>query len=595
MFCVLVQRRYFVKYARYYSTTKHAKKEIGYWKQEENVENFLQKLKLELNLKTPLDWNSVTHKEIHNHGGGSLFRDYTLYNLKCLGCPEGKSIFNNKIPGYWKKEENIKQYLRILKEKLNLNTINDWNSLTKEQILSNGGNKLLKNNSLYEIKCIGCPEGKSIFLHESNMKIRGYWNNKEYIKHFIEKLRNTLNLDNSIKKWDSIQQSDVVNLGGSMLLKKYSMYDIRCMGCPEGKLIFKSSQTRKVSGFWQNEENIKEFLMELKEKLNLNSIEDWNSLTKQQIILHGGSRLLGIYSVFEIKCFACPEGKSFFDKSIEKKPMNYWKSKENIQEFLCYLKEKLKLNSPNDWNLITTNQIRIHGGTQLLKFYSLYEIKCLGCPEGKSIFFHEANKKSSDYWDHSENIQLFLNNFTKTYQINSMDDWNRISLSQIRSYGGSGLLSKYSKLDLIKKQFNLHSNEINVSNNQISGTRSTQRWLFLQIQTLFPGEEIIEDYFHNDLSRNSKFSIQFDIFLVDRNIAFEYHGRQHYEDIPSGFAPLEMYKCRDLEKESLCKKFGVSLIIIPYWWDNSLASLREIINMQQPNISPNLECFVNSK
>ena len=53
--------------------------------------------------------------------------------------------------------------------------------------------------------------------------------------------------------------------------------------------------------------------------------------------------------------------------------------------------------------------------------------------------------------------------------------------------------------------------------------------------------------------------------------------KQHYEDIPALFAPLELYQFRDNEKEKLCKQFGIQLIVIPFWWDNNLESLKQKI------------------
>ena len=107
-----------------------------------------------------------------------------------------------------------------------------------------------------------------------------------------------------------------------------------------------------------------------------------------------------------------------------------------------------------------------------------------------------------------------------------------------------------------------------------SNHKRSQRWLFLQIQKLFPGEEIVEDYFH------SGYSVQFDIFLVDKKIAFGYHGQQHYQDLPQIFGIIEMFTSRDIEKQKLCTVFGIKLIIIPHWWDKTLNTLKETIDSE---------------
>ena len=59
-----------------------------------------------------------------------------------MACPEGKFIFNNPT-GYWEKQENIGNFLSLIKEKYNLNTPRDWNSITQKHIKVNGGRVLL--------------------------------------------------------------------------------------------------------------------------------------------------------------------------------------------------------------------------------------------------------------------------------------------------------------------------------------------------------------------------------------------------------------------------------------------------------------------
>jgi len=65
------------------------------------------------------------------------------------------------------------------------------------------------------------------------------------------------------------------------------------------------------------------------------------------------------------------------------------------------------------------------------------------------------------------------------------------------------------------------------------------------------------------------------------NLAFEFHGAQHYKDCP-GFASLEMQQGRDNEKVELCSTNGIKLIVIPYWWDNTLESLTATILNEFP-------------
>ena len=460
-----------------------------------------------------------------------------------------------KPTGFWESEENVKNFLENLKIKLHLKTAEDWNKITSNHVKIEGGSSLLHSFSMYELKVLGCPEGKSIFEKERR-KPGDFWKNKENIIKFIENIKLKLNLKTE-EDWNNLKQQKIKEFGGKRLLKYYSMNEIKSIGFPNGN--FKKSL--KPIGYWNNEENIKKFLLKLEKNENLQTAEDWNLITKQKIVQYDGSGILKKFSLYEIKCMGFPAGKYVFNKQI--KSSGYWENKENIDNFLHFLREKLDLKTPYDWNLLTQKQIIQFGGNSLLKIYSLFEIKCLGCSDVKFLFLQPNKYKPHGFWNDNENIKQFLNDLKEKFNLNSIEDWNRISKSQIILHGGGGLLKK----------------EILKENNQNSsiGKRSTQRWLFLQIQKLFPQEEIVEDYFHSEISRKSGFHVQFDIFILNKNIAIEYHGEQHYDDIPSLYGPIESYIYRDNEKAKLCKQFGIQLIVIPYWWDNRFDSLKETI------------------
>ena len=539
-----------------------------------DILTFFSGLKEKYNLNTPEDWNSITQKHIQSNGGSTLLSKYSMFEIKCMACPEGKSIFNNppqkQALGYWKNQENIHNFLSKLKEKYNLNTPEDWNSITTNHIQSNRGNILLSKYSLYELKCMACPEGKSIFNNPKQPS--GYWENKENILHFLSKIKEKYNL-NTPDDWDSITQKHILSNEGSALLKKYSMFEIKCMACPEGKSIFSNSN----QGNWKNKENIHNFLLKLKEKYNLNTSEDWNSITTKHIQSNGGNTLLSKYSLYELKCMACPEGKSVFNN--KPKPAGYWENQENIHNFLSKIKEKYNLNTPEDWNSITKKHIQSNGGSTLLKKYSMFEIKCMACPEGKSKFDNPKPNQVPGFWENKENVHDFLSKLKEKYNLNTPEDWQRISKNQIISQGGRGLFN--SNISNITVKFELDNKPVEFPISALISKsvhkRSSQRWLFLQVQKLFPNEEIVEDYFHSEISRLSGFNVQFDIFMIERNVAIEYHGKQHYEDVPLGFGNLETYNHRDVEKQKLCDQYRIKLIVIPYWWDNKIDSLRETL------------------
>ena len=555
----------------------------------EYVQQFLKQLGQQYHLHTPNDWNSITTDQIKQQNGTSILHQYSLYELKCLACPEGKLIFTKpkQSKGYWNNKENILKFLHQIKEKYNFQSIEDWNLLSVKQIEINGGSFLLKKYSLYELKCLACPEGKLIFTKPKHSK--EYWNNKENILQFLHQIKEKYNFQ-SIEDWNSLTKKQIQINGGNLLLQKYSLYELKCFACPEGKLIFNN----KSNINW-NENSLNQFFDKLREKYHLKTPNDWVFITNKDIKDNGGGFLLHKYSMYELKCLACPDGKFLFNKPHSK---GFWNNKDNIIEFLNKMKVKYNLHSPDDWNQLNQKDFQFNGGNSLLQKYSLYELKCLACPEGKFLFDKSNPYKSLEYWNNKENQNKFFEKLKHKFHLISPLDWKRVSTDQIRSQGGNWLFySNNYFLDKIFIDFDIqnndnHSGSVSFLLKDLLASnykRSSQRWLFLQIQKLFPDEEIVEDYFHSEISRESGFAVQFDIFMIDKKIAIEYHGIQHYEDIPSGFAPLEMNSYRDVEKKTLCKKYGIHLIVIPYWWDNKLDSLKETLaNIDTLNCNSNL-------
>ncbi len=101
----------------------------------------------------------------------------------------------------------------------------------------------------------------------------------------------------------------------------------------------------------------------------------------------------------------------------------------------------------------------------------------------------------------------------------------------------------------------------------------------------------MEDFVNPDLRfSDTGFPMQLDLFLPSLLLAFEYNGRQHYQDVPHRFPPQKHYANRDEEKRKACICKGITLIEIPYWWDEEIESLRATIHNKRPDLIVNIDC-----
>jgi len=106
--------------------------------------------------------------------------------------------------------------------------------------------------------------------------------------------------------------------------------------------------------------------------------------------------------------------------------------------------------------------------------------------------------------------------------------------------------------------------------------------LFQHLKTLFPSRQIEMNYTFTDRSIINR-SMQFDVFIPEFALAIEYNGEYHYVAIPVYDHASSVQK-RDEVKKMVCSEAGISLIIIPFWWDNTIESVAQSIHALRPDI-----------
>ena len=80
--------------------------------------------------------------------------------------------------------------------------------------------------------------------------------------------------------------------------------------------------------------------------------------------------------------------------------------------------------------------------------------------------------------------------------------------------------------------------------------------------------------------------MEIDIYIPKYSIAFEYQGEHHF-GIPNFLKDeklIEITKIKDEKKIELCKKLGITLITIPFWWNKNKNDLISTINHYKPGI-----------
>jgi hypothetical protein len=105
---------------------------------------------------------------------------------------------------------------------------------------------------------------------------------------------------------------------------------------------------------------------------------------------------------------------------------------------------------------------------------------------------------------------------------------------------------------------------------------------------VFPNEQAIMEYKQADMVFfPSKFKMSFDAYLPNLKLAFEYQGEQHYGRHGIQRFNAKGLAIRDEQRRQACARNGITLIEIPYWWDQQLSSLVATIHKRRPDLIPN--------
>lgn len=107
---------------------------------------------------------------------------------------------------------------------------------------------------------------------------------------------------------------------------------------------------------------------------------------------------------------------------------------------------------------------------------------------------------------------------------------------------------------------------------------------------------IEEDHRHSSLIHpSSGRTMELDLFIEELKLAIEYQGQQHYAPVYS-IVDFGTQQQRDQEKIDACKlvplspkyltvaKHGITLVVVPYWWDGTKESLAATIHKAKPQI-----------
>jgi hypothetical protein len=226
-------------------------------------------------------------------------------------------------------------------------------------------------------------------------------------------------------------------------------------------------------------------------ELGYKKMKDFYKLTISTVKKFGGAALLNFHrgSLRESLEDVYPNYKWLSWKFLQIVSAGHWENKENQRNFLENLGKELEFKCMDDWYNITWKQIKERGGSGLLNQNGGSPSKTVmrifsEHPWNESNFY--TNSKLPDgYWETKSHRINLIHRLTELLKIKDLDDWYRVSLSQINEHHKHmTIFHRYSLLELLQEAY--PSNNWEVSKLQFRAERASQRWLKALVQQLFP-------------------------------------------------------------------------------------------------------------
>eukprot|EP01124_Arcella_intermedia_P022224 TRINITY_DN3269_c0_g1_i22.p1 TRINITY_DN3269_c0_g1~~TRINITY_DN3269_c0_g1_i22.p1 ORF type:complete len:519 (-),score=97.69 TRINITY_DN3269_c0_g1_i22:307-1863(-) len=192
-------------------------------------------------------------------------------------------------------------------------------------------------------------------------------------------------------------------------------------------------------------------------------------------------------------------------------------------------------------------------------------------------------------WRTPETVRAFFERSKPLFHIHSPSDWYRISRTQILSAGGGRLFNCFGSLG---KALEFAYREVHWEQEKFAfrGKKSVQRMVKVLLSLLLPSQtDILEDYLHPELfwDEGMRVRMEVDIWVPGYQLALEYQGEHHYHDLPDVYGPtgtVALYLERDLKKRESCAGRGITLVVVPYWWDGKKESLCSTLHLIRPDL-----------
>lgn len=423
----------------------------GFWLEPENRARFLKWLGEELGFSKPDDWYGITTAHFVQHGGQEmLVKDGSPAQIVMDAVPNHDWkpwLFAMVPPNFWAEPANRRRYMDWLAARLGFRKPQDWYAVTLLPFTQNSGIYMLDH--YFDMSIVAALRE---YIPDYDWKpwlfaatAKRFWKDPKNRQQYLDWLGQNLGF-RTPDDWRALQHDHLAANFGMPLLKFYRRSLATAMReyWPEHE--WEEWYFPVVgAGCWKHRGNRVRYLHWLSVELGLRKPDDWYGLTSATISRNRGSQLLGRYyggSVSRMLRDLLPH-HDWLDWKFSHIPRGFFNKAANRARYLDWLFLELKIRRPEDWYVITREEIRATGGGglfEVMKGLGLALREWRPDEDWKEWLF--AGKKQ-DYWKSPEVRRRYLQWLAVLLEYRRPEDWLRIRSADFLSHRGEVLLRRY--------------------------------------------------------------------------------------------------------------------------------------------------------
>jgi hypothetical protein len=250
----------------------------------------------------------------------------------------------------------------------------------------------------------------------------------------------------SLSDWYSKEKYFVLSHSGGAMIENYYNGSISKMLAdiyPEYDWDVRKF-TQAPNGYWNDDQNCREFLEELGAKLGYKEMDDWYQLSNRELAMHGGggglnSRFNG--SPLQMLRYFYPEN-DWLEFRFSSAPKGYWDSPDSLVRYMYWLGEVLEFNNMEDWYKVTQADFANNHGNAPITYHdsSPSAVVMAAFPEYDWLPW-KFSTAPMNTWNNREIFAQYMDWTGEKLGYTKPDDWYRVEGKDFE-YGG-GMLSHY--------------------------------------------------------------------------------------------------------------------------------------------------------